>query len=167
MSLQLLCRNLREIIGTNQQIYQLATEKKDILIVGNIDALARVVQQEGELIKRMGKLEAERQQLVNHIIQQYDIRQNEVRLSDLLAQVPNSPDKEELSQLFVELSALLSEVHSLNELNQQLIENSLDFVNYSIELFTDTEDEQIYQKPIAQDTSSTNYQRRSIFDTKA
>lgn len=167
MSLQLLCRNLREIIVTNKHILQLATEKKEILIAGNIDALARIVQQESELIKTMSKLESERQHLVNNIIQQYDMQQDEVRLSDLLAQIPSSTEKEELSQLFIELSVILSEIHSLNELNQQLIENSLEFVNYSIDLFTDPADEQVYQKPIAHDHGSLNYQRRSIFDTKA
>lgn len=168
MSLQALCRNLSEIIETNRQIYKLASQKKEVLIVGNIDALAKIVQQESELIKTMSLLEAGRQQLVNDVIQQYNVSQTEtVRLADLLAHIPDSPDKEQLNQLYSDLNTLLSEVQSMNELNQQLIQNSLEFVNYSIELYTEVPEEQIYHKPVAQDTGAAHPQRRSIFDTKA
>ncbi len=168
MSLQALCRNLTNIIESNQQIYALALRKKEILIAGNIDSLAKIVQQESDLIKTMGLLEAGRQQLVNDVIQEYKVNQTEtILLTDLLAHIPDSAEKEELNQLYTRLNTLLSDVQSMNELNQQLIENSLEFVNYSIELFTEVPDEQIYHKPAVQDSGSIGSQRRSIFDTKA
>lgn len=168
MSLQRLCNNLREIIAINQSIYKLAAEKKDVLIRGDIDTLAKIVQQEGELIKAMSKRESERQQCVQDVISVYRVESSdEIRLTDLLEHLPSSSEKEELSHLFMELSAQLSDLQTLNELNQQMIENSLEFVNYSIELFTEMPEEQVYQKPVSRETSANPYQRRSIFDTKA
>lgn len=168
MSLQALSHNLREIVNTNQQIYDLAMQKKEVLIAGDIEALATLVQRESELIKVISALENGRQQLVNTIIAEYRLTQTEpIRVSDLLAVLPNSEAKTELGQLFDELSKLLSDLGVANQLNQELIENSLQFVNYSIDLFTDPEDDRVYQKPIAHDNGTAPYQRRSIFDTRA
>lgn len=168
MSLQALIEKMRELTDVHEQAYQLANAKKDVLIKGDIDSLAKIVQQENGIIRKMSMLEAERQQIVIDLVQQLGIASHEpMRLSDLLASLPNSPLKEELQDLFRRLSKLLLDLQQLNELNQQLIENSLAFVNYSLELFTDTEVDQVYQKPDAAGQEFPYQYRRSIFDTKA
>jgi hypothetical protein len=63
-----------------------------------------------------------------------------------------------------ELIRIVSELRSANELNQQLLEQSLSFVNMSLDLLTDSpEDDFIYKKP----TQSPMNSYRSLINKKA
>lgn len=168
MSLQALIDKMQELMHVHEHAYQLANQKKDVLIKGDIGSLAKIVQQENGMIKTMSNLEAERQQIVSDLVQQLGIASDPpIRLSDLLAKLPSSSLKEKLQDSYTRLSKLLLDLQQLNQLNQQLIENSLAFVNYSLEIFTDTGQEQVYQKPDAVGSENPYQYRRSIFDTKA
>lgn len=168
MPTQSLIHVLEEILSINQELESLAKEKREVLIAGNIARLAEIVQQETLMIKRLGKLEEQRHATVERFIAQRNLdNANGFTFSDLLIHIDHPFERRRLENLQQELVALLHQLHQLNDINQQLIQHSLDFVNYTIELLAEEPVEQIYQSPKQADRLPYQPQKRSFFDTKA
>jgi hypothetical protein len=62
---------------------------------------------------------------------------------------------------------LADQLKSINETNQLLIQQALDFVSYTLDLFTGSpEDDVVYQAPV-QHPASASSGRKRFFDTRA
>ncbi|MGC5324888.1 flagellar protein FlgN [Brevibacillus sp. SYSU BS000544] len=157
---------LDNLLNLNRALYTLAVQKKDVLIKGDMDALVQMTQQEQKLIKAITTTEASRIQVINEIFAEKGLPLAEHTLLGLTKALTNVDQKSRLTKYREELIRIVSELREANELNQQLLEQSLSFVNHSLDLFTDTpEDDFIYRKPIG---NQAMYQpNRSFINKKA
>ncbi|WCN38131.1 flagellar protein FlgN [Aneurinibacillus uraniidurans] len=140
---------LERLIVEHDRMMKLANHKKEVLITGKIDELARIVQFESRCISTIQSLELEREKQISLYLMQRGIRKETCYLSDLIELESNPDVKLELARCQMQLGNLVKELQELNHLNQRLIEQSLEFVNMSLEEMTAPAEEPVY-KPTQQ-----------------
>lgn len=159
---------LEQLVVEHEKMLKLAEHKKDVLIKGNIDELSRILQFESRCINAIQSLELEREKHVSLYLMQRGIRKETCYLGDLIEMAEKPELKQSLSTCQQKLSNSISELKLVNELNQKLIEQSLAFLNFTIEELTVPFEEPTYQN--AQKASRPNpYMKPShgFFDSKA
>lgn len=164
MSLSSICVALKGLIQAHQSLNEIAAEKTEVLKNGDMQALNEIVQKEAVLIKELRKIEVNRFKLMAQFCQQKGLATEDVTLESLLSFATN----EEQTVLRDLQRSLKEEVHRLksqNELNQILIQDSLRFVNLSLDLLLPDQESIHYQHPTQKSQkSSQNY---TLFDSKA
>lgn len=146
--LSVLFETLENLLNLNKALYTLAIEKKPFLIQGKIDEIVRITHQEQKLIKAVQTTEAIRIELVQEIMTEKGIALREGTISELAKSLTGANDKMKLIHYRDELLRVVTELREANELNQQLLEQSLSFVEMSLDLLTDTpEDDFVYKNP--------------------
>lgn len=157
---------LDNLVNLHRALYTLAVQKKDVLIKGDIDALNQITQQEQKLIKAVNATESARVQIVQDIFHEKGLSLTEHTLLELMKTLTGVEEKSRLKEYREELIRIVSELREANELNQQLLEQSLSFVNHTLDLLTDTpEDDFIYKKPIGH--TGIMHSNRSFINKKA
>ncbi|TRY24497.1 MULTISPECIES: flagellar protein FlgN [Brevibacillus] len=156
---------LDNLIQLHKALYTLAVQKKDVLIKGNVDELVAITKQEQKLIKAVGSAEEARQAVVAHLFASLGFTRDNGTISDLIKLTTSAEEKMRLTTYRDELMRIVSELRDANELNQQLLEQSLSFVNMTLNLITDApEDDYIYGNPAADTYRHTS---RTLFNKKA
>ena len=114
-----------------QEMAELAKEKQKVLIKGSLEALAVLVKKEETLIFQGGKLEEERYRSARKAAALLELPED-APLREIMEKAP--PEyKGPLEKVFQELSGLLADLARLNEENTSLIQQSLRFVNFTME----------------------------------
>lgn len=155
---------LDNLIQLHRAMYTLASQKKDVLVKGKIDELVAITRQEQKLIKGVTAAETARQTVVKELSVEKGFALQEGTLAELIKLTTSAEEKVRLTSYRDELTRVVTELRNANDLNQQLLEQSLDFVNMTLDLITDTpEDDYIYGKP-DHDIRQAN---RTFFNKKA
>lgn len=164
MSAKAIITVLAELIKVHKELNKIAADKTDIVKKGEISALDMLIQKEVPFIHQLKKLEENRQFEVEQFLKHKGMVTEGVTFNDLVECAP----KEEQALLLKLYQALLAEIDTLknhNDLNQQLIVDSLRFVNLSLDLITPEPDDVTYQRPTQKNYEASS--SRSIFDSKA
>ncbi|GBF10535.1 flagellar protein FlgN [Tepidibacillus sp. HK-1] len=162
---QNLMKVFSEIYQSHMEMVEMAKRKKQVLIDGDIDELAKITQLEARWIKKMGKLEEEREAIVGQFFEDRGFVLQEFSMSDLLKLLTSSQEKAQLQEIHQKLSDAIDEVKRYNELNTQLIYQSLDYVSHTLEMLTEQPKQAFtYSKPTTKQSTMPN---RGIFDQKA
>lgn len=164
---QQLIENLEQCRVQYAELVALGEQKKEHIVNNELDALTDLLPKENRVLKQLTGLEQERAQLFAAYQQERGMEANAAAsLDDLIRLTVKSADKRRLEDARQSLAAVVQSLRTLNETNQLLVSQSLDFVNYTLDLFTvGPEDDMVYQAP-AQNTATVQ-QRRGIFDTRA
>lgn len=165
MAIQELVTTLQELGAIHQELLELAEQKKDVIVQNLVDQLNSIVNKEAKLLRRVGELEEQRVLHTNRFLAGKGYRPDPgITLTDLVRIVFKSEERRALLDAQRELTATLEALREANQLNQELIKNSLMFIDYSLNLMVGAEDEATYQNPLQQ---QSGYKRASQFDTRA
>lgn len=147
------------------QLLELAKQKTPLLVKNEVEQLNAIMQKEKKLLKQVEELEQVRMQLSGQFFSSLGLlRYKGGRLSEMIRTVTSAQDKQKLTELHGQLTGLLNDLQKVNQLNQQLIEQSLKFIDYSIDLMVDDPNENItYQHPLSLGYGNT---RNGLFDTR-
>lgn len=158
---------LESLLDTHERMLSLEKKKQSILVEDRTTELLPLLQDQSKLVKQIASLEQGRQEYVRQFMVQKGLTQVELPLSDLIKLETNSKVKEKITQVSGLLHSRLEELKQLNLLNQQLIDQSLSYIDYTLRLITE------------EPASFTTYnrgegggpvpstQQRRFFDTKA
>ncbi|ADL69673.1 FlgN family protein [Thermoanaerobacterium thermosaccharolyticum DSM 571] len=140
-----------------KDLLDISTKKTDVIIHGKIQELDNMTKVEGSIICRLSKLEEEREKILSG----YDDT-GEITISELCKMLPED-DSKKLKKIQKEFESLLKALNDRNELNKSLLQQSIEYVNYSIGLISSNlvQDNGIYG-----DNGSIK-QYSSIIDRKA
>jgi flagellar biosynthesis/type III secretory pathway chaperone len=156
---------LDNLIQLHKALYTLAMQKKDVLVKGQVDELVAITRQEQKLIKGITAAETARQNVVKGLTAEKGLSLQEGTLAEWIKLTTSAEEKTRLTSCRNELSRIVTELRDANELNQQLLEQSLSFVNLTLDLITDTpEDDFIYGNPATEGYRQAN---RTFFNKKA
>ncbi|NLD49162.1 MAG: flagellar protein FlgN [Clostridiaceae bacterium] len=126
---------IAEQAGIYDDILKISRDKTDIIVKGKVIDLENITKIEQSLVIKLGKLEAKREDLVKEISKDLDLDPEEMIVSDLVDRL-DSKQAEELKRLKDSLALSLKELKDTNELNSKLIKNSLDYIDFSINLYS-------------------------------
>ncbi|AAM23773.1 hypothetical protein M2349_001873 [Caldanaerobacter subterraneus subsp. tengcongensis MB4] len=148
---------LKEEMAIYEILLELATKKTDIIIHGKIKELDETVQMERNFIKKLVELEEKRENTLKEMG-----KGEGVTISEVIKTLPLE-EAMEFNNVKERLSAVLKELGERNDLNMALIEQALEYVNYSIKAISEAleEDKGIY----GEKGSSKGY--TSLIDKKA
>lgn len=165
-SYKVLIEVLKDLYKSQVEMVELAKYKKQILIDGEIDELSKIIQQESSWIKRVGKLEEERIKILEQFVKERNIANSNITIKELTNIIQSPTEKAELTAMNEKLLVIIDELQQLNDINTQLIKQSLDYISNTLDSFTiDTKQPYTYNKP--SDKQTTISSGRGIFDKKA
>ncbi len=123
-----------------KDLLDISSKKTDVIIHGKIQELDNMTKVEGSIICRLSKLEEEREKILSG----YDDT-GEITISELCKMLPED-DAKKLKKIQKEFESLLKALNDRNGLNKSLLQQSIEFVNYSIGIISNNlvEDNGIY-----------------------
>ncbi|RCX14776.1 FlgN protein [Anaerobacterium chartisolvens] len=157
-----LINTLKQEKGVYDSVLKIAEDKTDIIIKGKVDELDKMLKQEQELVLQMAKLEDARERLVAKIFSELGITDKDMTISTLV-EAMKSPYSSGLKECQSLLLDTIGRLKVKNDLNSKLIKNSLEYINFSINLIASV------------DSGSNNYsgsgqvsdaKKRNFFDMK-
>jgi flagellar biosynthesis/type III secretory pathway chaperone len=128
--------NLLEVLGqqaqTYEELYGLSQEKKDDLVKDNIDEIQKITDLENILISQHGRIEKKRVQLMKDIGSVLGVKDDSLDIPALINLMEGQDEQDELKQVRLRIRTALDKLAVANALNASLIENALDYIEYSL-----------------------------------
>ncbi|WP_223275850.1 flagellar protein FlgN [Paenibacillus elgii] len=167
MSFEAVLQTMSELNDVHLTLLELAEQKKHALIHNQVEQLTQIVTKENKLLKRIGELDLQRVDAIGNFLIEKGYKPNpRVTVSDLTKIIFNAEEKRILVDSQKQLLATIRKLREHNELNQQMIEQSLAFINYSIDIIAAPPDnDMFYSKPTQQ--QDQHLRRNTMFDTRA
>lgn len=155
---------LKEEYGYYKDILELSKSKKKIITEGKVGELDKIVKLEQNMILNIGQLEKKREEEVSKLCSILGVKHDKITVSEI-AKVIQEEQKNELEKVQSEFLEILSELKSVNDLNGQLLEQSLEYIDYSINLIAGSgmETGSLYED-IGKGKNRSS--KKNIFDTK-
>ncbi|WP_284643212.1 flagellar protein FlgN [Paenibacillus silviterrae] len=166
MSFQALLETMSALNEIHNTLLELAEQKKHVLINNQVEQLTQIVTKENKLLKQIGELDERRVEVIGEFLMEKGYKPNpRVTVGDLTKIIFNVEEKKQLTDAQKQLMGTIRKLRDLNQLNQELIQHSLAFVNYSLDLIVGPpEDDVLYQNPQLQSNAP---KRQGLFDTRA
>jgi len=150
--------------GYYKDMLELSKSKKKIIIEGKVAELDKIVKLEQNMIFNIGQLERKREEETAKLSSALGIGSAQLSVSELAKLL--QPDlKKALEVIQDKLQNVFSELKSVNDINGQLIQQSLEYIDYSINLISGSgmETGSLYED-IGKNKSKQG--NKNIFDTK-
>jgi flagellar biosynthesis/type III secretory pathway chaperone len=166
VTIQPILELMEQLAEIHRELIELAKEKTPVLVRNDVERLNAIIRKESKLVQRVAELDRERvQRTGEYLISRGYSPDPRVTISDLIKIIFKTEEKKALMEARRTLLDILAELKKLNELNQNLIEQSLAFINFSIDLLVDDPNQDLFYKaPTAPAGGSA---RNGVFDTRA
>lgn len=155
---------LLSILDEEKELYKTILEvsknKNTLLKENKVKELEAVTKEEEDLVAQVIAKEKLRIQEVKDICRRYDKPEKSLKIEELCEFVDNS--KDELLEAKKEITEILKELKELNDLNATLINSSLDYINFAVNMLMDATPNATYQPGGHQERK----QQRNLFDMK-
>lgn len=134
-----LMENLIDILERQYTEYEvlldLSKEKTNIIVKGDLELLAEMSEREQNAVNTVLKTDKERETVMKDIANVLNKDETTLRIADLVEMLSTRPEeKERLDNARSNLNALAYQLKKVNERNRELIENSLELVNFDMSL---------------------------------
>lgn len=146
---------LKDQLETLRVLMSITEEKTQVLIDEKLETLEEITKSEEELINRVGIFEVERERLLDSWGMKTD-----TPLNTIIANHPEA-EGEELRILGQELYQVLKTIDEKNQLNNQLLSDNMEWVEFNLNLLTNVQTPSTYGKG-ENDVKNNN----SLFDRK-
>jgi len=162
-------RELQESLQLTHELYEalidLAKQKKDCIVQNQLNELTLVMAKESRLLKKMSEAEHARTQAILALQRALGISRGEpLTLTEVARMVTSPEDKTAIEGWIDRLLEQAAKLRELNDLNQALTRQALDFVELSLDLLTGVPEQAVYQAP-SQTPAPTS--RNGLYDFKA
>ncbi len=160
MPLQSIIQSLEQLTQLHQRLYSLSVQKTEILKKGDMDELQNLLKQEKKTAKAINQIEAGRLEQTTTWAKEHVLAQEKVTVTTMLEYLQGTESGQALEQATTQLAEKLVALKQQETLNQELTQQSLQFVQLSLDMIAPTIDSFNYgniQQP----------SKRSVFDSKA
>ncbi|GGG84421.1 flagellar protein FlgN [Paenibacillus radicis (ex Gao et al. 2016)] len=164
MSVQPIIDVLQAQLALYGNLLEIESSKKPLIMSNDFLQLNVVTQKEKLLVAQAEELERNRNLITLRYFKDIGFRYRVSLLSEVIKSVSELETKQKLMQLHGQLTEILKELKQVNELNQQLVQQSIAFIDFSIDLMVeDPSEDVVYQHPMNQ---LGNYKRNGLFDSR-
>lgn len=130
---QPLIDNLKHQVAIYCELLELARQKNGILIEADTNQLSAITSGEWALLKRAGKLEKERMEILTQMTAGTPEKLDSI---DKAIKLAGEPEKQQLKAIKDDLLATIADYKEINELNKQLLEVHLQYTEYMVNVFS-------------------------------
>lgn len=142
---------------------ELSEEKTEYIKTGEMDQLSQLLMKERKHVQEMEQIEKEREKIVDQTFRDLNITNEEKTVTILLDHMKRDDEKRKLEEAVTELLQVIIELRRSEKLNHDLIEQSMQFVQLSLDMLQPSERNINYHK----DDKNRQRTNRSVFDSKA
>ena len=146
---------LKEEVDLLKTIKELAYQKTEIIINSKIEELSKISEEEEKIVDKMAGLEKKRLVLLDT----WGV-DKKITLSEIIEKVPE--DNRDLIEIWEELTLLLIDIKDKNNLNNELLKDNLEWLDFNINLLTQTLSPNTYDGK----KSKANLSNKNFFDRK-
>lgn len=151
--------------GCYQKLLDMADNKKDVIIKGNVPSLQEITKLEQELAGHLLRLEKKRKQNIEDICLVLNKKTEDMTIHQLI-DVLLGDEKEKLRQINDHLIGIIQELQRQNEINKKLIQQSLDFIDFTVNAVQSTTADSLGNSYQAKGNRYDDYKGRNFFDAK-
>ena len=123
-----------EEIKIYKEILKVSKDKTDSLKGNKVSELEAITRKEEILVADVIELEKRRIARVKNICKQYGKEEKSLKIDELCEFITEG--KEELQAFKAEITQILKELKKVNNLNNALINNSLEYINFAVSIAT-------------------------------
>ena len=135
------------------RLLELSKRKSAVIVSRDIPALEKITDDEQDVMTTIGKLDAKREQVTRDIADVINKDVESLKLSVLIDLLSKQPDEQRrLSLVHDKLKVTVESVRTINESNRQLIEQSLEMVDFDLNMI----------KSMRQAPETNNYGRSAM-----
>ncbi|MCM3040943.1 flagellar protein FlgN [Paenibacillus motobuensis] len=163
--IEVLIGSLDDLSEQYDVLLDIMQQKKAAIIANNYDDLVQVLSRESKLVKGIQSREEQIQSSAQQFLQSKGIKSRlELTITDILRLVFDPEEKRKLASSQQRINGQLEKLKQANELNQELIGQSLQFIEFSLNLMSGGFDEEsTYAPPQSQEKKTSS---RSNFDIR-
>jgi len=156
---------LEEETGCYKTLLDMADNKKDVIIRGDVPSLQEITKIEQELAGHILRLEKKRMNTLDDICLVLNKNSEEITISKLV-DILLGEEKNQLRQMNENLIAILSKLRQSNEICTKLIQQSLEFIDFTVNAVQSTTSASMGNSYQAKGNRSDEFQGRNFFDAK-
>ncbi|NLL79954.1 MAG: flagellar protein FlgN [Clostridiales bacterium] len=118
-----------------EALLELSMKKTGVIVQGDLDKLAEITDEEQDVIGRLNRLETKRQEVTTDVANVLNKDVNTLKLVDLIQLLAARPtEQKKLADCHDKLSDTLMQMVRVNEQNRELIQNSLEMIDFDINM---------------------------------
>ena len=132
-----LMEDLISILEQEDSLYEdllkLSMSKTPVLISGDLEALSRITEDEQEIVNKVNALDKKREEGMKDIANVLGKDVKTLKLTDLIDVLRSRPaEQNRLASIYDKLSDTIGQMKRTNEQNKELIESSLEMVQFDM-----------------------------------
>lgn len=132
-----LMEDLISILEQEDSLYEdllkLSMSKTPVLISGDLEALSRITEDEQEIVNKVNTLDKKREEGMKDIANVLGKDVKTLKLTDLIEILRSRPaEQNRLAAIYDKLSDTIGQMKRTNEQNRELIESSLEMVQFDM-----------------------------------
>ncbi len=125
--------NLEQQNEAYKSLLKLSMDKTPVIISADLEALMRITDDEQEFVNRINSLDKKRQENMKDIANVINKDVDSLKVVDLIDILKARPaEQKRLADIYDRLRDTLSQMKRVNEQNRQLIESSLEMVQFDL-----------------------------------
>ena len=117
-----------------EKLLELSRRKSAVIVSRDIPALEKITDDEQDVMTTIGKLDAKREQVTRDIADVINKDVESLKLSVLIDLLSKPDEQRRLSVIHDKLKVTVESVRTINESNRQLIEQSLEMVDFDLNM---------------------------------
>ena len=116
-----------------EDLLKLSMSKTPVLISGDLEALSRITEDEQEIVNKVNALDKKREEGMKDIANVLGKDVKTLKLTDLIDVLRSRPaEQNRLAAIYDKLSDIIGQMKRTNEQNKELIESSLEMVQFDM-----------------------------------
>ncbi|MFJ7917879.1 MULTISPECIES: flagellar protein FlgN [unclassified Lysinibacillus] len=166
MSTETICSTLTKLERMHKSLFELAVKKTEIITAGDIEALDQMLKDEQAHVAAIDKLEQQRQKQVTDYLEAKGIASTDkATVADVIEAAEQQTEKDTLSAVRNRLLQIINDLKNQNDLNQKLVFQSLQFVNFTLDALQPRPEQINYSGNEVRGTNTVA--KKSYFDSQA
>ncbi len=134
-----LIENLIDVLQQETAVYEellgLSMKKTPVIVAGDLQALQQITDEEQDAVGRLHHLESRRSEVVKDIANVMNMDVETLKLANLIKMLESRPQESgRLAQVHDKLRDVVHSTQRVNEQNRELIANSLEMVEFDLNL---------------------------------
>ena len=121
-----------EQVERHKELLGLSLEEKDAIVQNDIETLGKLISLKNIVISQNNRLEKKRISLVNDIALVMGSDKTDIDFASLVDIMKDLPEEEQLKDVGARLRDVVSDLKEANDLNRELLESALEYVEFSI-----------------------------------
>lgn len=145
-----------------ENILRMSKDKTNIIVEGKVKELENVVKLEQALVLQISRIDKQREEVVEQLSKEVNLKDKNLNISEII-QYGNEEQKKQLEEYKGRMSKLIEELAHTNQINSKLIENSLEYIDFSLNLMSNAD---VTSNNYGNKGDSTIRTRKNLFDMK-